>query len=77
LHNKFANFILKQLDENLTYRISLGHSNAEDECHEIMDIIESNFNNIISIDLVDMGSELGVHSGPHSFVVGIQKVINE
>jgi len=77
LHNKFANFILKKLNENLTYKISLGHSNAEDECHEIMDIIESNFNNIISIDLVDMGSGLGVHSGPHSFVVGIQKVINE
>tara|TARA_B100000676_G_scaffold312220_1_gene385361 strand:- start:1713 stop:3485 length:1773 start_codon:yes stop_codon:yes gene_type:complete len=74
LHNKFANFILKKLDKNLTYKISLGHSNAEDECHEIMDIIESNFNNIISIDLVDMGSGLGVHSGPHSFVVGIQEI---
>ena len=33
--------------------------------------------NINSIDLVEMGSALGVHSGPKSFGAGIQKIIDE
>ena len=40
-------------------------------------MIENNFKNIISIDLVEMGSALGVHSGPNSFVAGIQKEMDE
>ena len=77
LHQKFAQFILKKLDKNYQYYISIGHSNAEDGGHEIVDIIENNFKNIISIDLIEMGSALGVHSGPNSFIAGIQKDINE
>ena len=77
LHQKFAQFILKKLDKNHHYHISIGHSNAEDGGHEIVDIIENNFKNIISIDLVEMGSALGVHSGPNSFIAGIQKEIDE
>ena len=77
LHQKFAQFILKKLDNNSHYHISVGHSNAEEGGHEIVDIIENNFKNIISIDLVEMGSALGVHSGPHSFIAGIQKEIDE
>ena len=77
LHLKFAQFILKKLDQSSHYNISIGHSNAEDRGHEIVDIIENNFKNIISIDLVEMGSALGVHSGPNSFVAGIQKEIDE
>jgi hypothetical protein len=77
LHLKFAQFILKKLDNDLHYNISIAHSNAEEEGHKIVDIIENNFKNIISIDLVEMGSALGVHGGPNSFVAGIQKEINE
>ena len=77
LHVKFANFILKKLDKNAQYNISVAHSYAENEGHEIIDIIENQFDNINSIDLVEMGSALGVHSGPQSFGVGIQKIIDE
>jgi len=77
LHQKFAQFMLKKLDPDYHYHISVGHSNAEDGGHEIVDIIENNFKNIISIDLVEMGSALGVHSGPNSFIAGIQKEIDE
>ena len=77
LHLKFAQFILKKLNKDSHYNISIAHSNAEEEGHEIVDIIENNFENIISIDLVEMGSALGVHGGPNSFVAGIQKEIDE
>ena len=39
--------------------------------------IQNNFDNINSIDLVEMGSALGIHSGPKSFGAGIQKIIDE
>ena len=77
LHVKFANFILKKLDNNFNYNISVAHSYAENEGHEIIEIIENKFDNINSIDLVEMGSALGVHSGPKSFGAGIQKIIDE
>ena len=77
LHIKFAKYILKTLDKNTHYNISISHSFAENEGHEIIDIIENNFDNINSIDLVEMGSALGVHSGPKSFGAGIQKIIDE
>ena len=77
LHIKFAKYILKTLDKNTHYNISISHSFAENEGHEIIDIIENNFDNINSIDLVEMGSALGIHSGPKSFGAGIQKIIDE
>tara|TARA_Y100001933_G_C18762371_1_gene464572 strand:- start:33 stop:740 length:708 start_codon:yes stop_codon:yes gene_type:complete len=77
LHRKFAKYILKTLDKNTNYNISISHSFAENEGHEIIDIIENNFDNINSIDLVEMGSALGIHSGPKSFGAGIQKIIDE
>ena len=77
LHIKFAKYILKTLDKNTHYNISISHSFAEDQGHEIIDIIENNFDNINSIDLVQMGSALGIHSGPKSFGAGIQKIIDE
>ena len=77
LHIKFAKYILKTLDKNTNYNISISHSFAENEGHEIIDIIENNFDNINSIDLVEMGSALGIHSGPKSFGAGIQKIIDE
>ena len=39
--------------------------------------ILNNFKNTVSIDLVDMGSALGVHAGPGSFGIGVQKIMNE
>ena len=77
LHIKFAKYILKTLDKNTHYNISISHSFAENEGHEIIDIIENNFDHINSIDLVEMGSALGIHSGPKSFGAGIQKIIDE
>ena len=77
LHIKFAKYILKTLEKDTHYNISISHSFAENEGHEIIDIIENNFDNINSIDLVEMGSALGIHSGPKSFGAGIQKIIDE
>ena len=76
LHIKMGNFILKKLDKNHHYKLSIAHSNSEAKGIELVDYIQNNFDNIDDIDLVDMGSALGVHAGPGAFGVGCQKVDN-
>jgi len=76
-HNRLAALVLNKIDDTAHYKFSVAHSNAEAEGHEIVEFIENNFKNTISIDLVDMGSALGVHAGPGSFGIGVQKITNE
>ncbi len=77
LNKKMGKFILKKLEKNYHYKISIAHSNAENEGHELISYLQDHFNNIDDIDLVDLGSALGVHSGPGALGVGLQKVIND
>ena len=76
-HHKLAAFVIGKINDDSYYKFSVAHSNAEHEGHEIVDYIESNFKNTESIDLVNMGSALGVHAGPGSFGIGVQKITNE
>tara|TARA_Y100001968_G_C19430522_1_gene756753 strand:- start:405 stop:2204 length:1800 start_codon:yes stop_codon:yes gene_type:complete len=76
-HNRLAALVIGKLDHTAHYKFSIAHSNSEEEGHEIVEFIGNNFKNTISIDLVDLGSALGVHAGPGSFAIGVQKVINE
>ena len=76
-HTRLAAVILSKIDSDAHYKFSVAHSNAESEGHEIVEFIEDNFKNTVSIDLVDMGSALGVHAGPGSFGIGVQKITNE
>ena len=76
LHIKMGDFILKKLDKKYHYKLSIAHSNSEIQGIELVDYLQNNFENIDDIDLVDMGSALGVHAGPGAFGVGCQKVTN-
>ena len=38
-----------------------------------MDLIKNSFKKIESIDLLEIGSALGVHTGPGALLVGIQE----
>ena len=75
-HLKVATFVINQIKDNGNYKFSISHSNAENEGYEIVDFIENNFKNVVSIDLVDLGSALGVHAGPGSFGIGVQKIVD-
>ncbi len=77
LNKKMGKFILKKLEKNYHYNISIAHSNAENQGHELINYLQNHFKNIDDIDLVDLGSALGVHSGPGALGIGLQKVIND
>ena len=77
LNKKIGDFILKKLDNKYHYRISIAHSNVESQGNELINYLQDNFNNIDDIDLVDLGSALGVHAGPGACAIGLQRVNNE
>ena len=55
------------------YRILIGHANCEEDAKTLMQYIKKGFKNIQSIDMLEIGSALGVHTGPGALLVGIQK----
>ena len=70
---KLAKFVMNEHSLNKKYRILIGHANCEEDAHTLMDYIKKGFKNIESIDLLEIGSALGVHTGPGALLVGIQK----
>ena len=72
LTEKLSKFVLNKLDSKKSYNISIGHCNDLNGAKKLQSIIQTNQNNIQSINIIDMGCALGVHAGPGSFAVGIQ-----
>ena len=70
---KLANFVMNRHSVGKTYRFSIGHANCIEEAEKLKKIIEENYKKIDSIDLLEIGSALGVHTGPGALLVGIQE----
>jgi len=70
---KLARFVMNEHNLSTKYRILIGHANCEEDGYALMDYIKKRFKNIESIDLLEIGSALGVHTGPGALLVGIQK----
>jgi len=70
---KLANFVANRHSITKTYRISIGHANCLEEAQLLKTQVEETFKKIESIDLLEIGSALGVHTGPGALLVGIQE----
>ena len=70
---KLANYVINKHSTTKTYRFSIGHANCLEQAQMLKEIIEENFKKIESIDLLEIGSALGVHTGPGALLVGIQE----
>ena len=66
-------YIHKKYDISKAYRISVGHCNCREEGEILINGLKYIFSNLISIELLEVGGALGVHTGPGSLVVGIQE----
>ena len=75
LGKKMVRYMNKKHDNKLPYRISIGHCNCPMEGKILLDGIKKTFTNLISIELLEVGGALGVHTGPGSLVVAIQDEI--
>jgi hypothetical protein len=75
LGKKMVKYINKNHDNTRPFRISVGHCNCPEEGQALIDGLKNTFSNLTSIELVEVGGALGVHTGPGSLVVGIQEEI--
>jgi DegV family protein with EDD domain len=73
LAGKFARFVLRQLDPARTYRVAVGHANAEEEARRLLDRLQRALPHVDATYVAPTGSALGVHGGPGMLVVGVQE----
>jgi DegV family protein with EDD domain len=75
LGKKMLKYMKKKYEVSKSYRISVGHCNCAEEGQILIDGLKNTFNKLASIELLEVGGALGVHTGPGSLVVGIQEEI--
>jgi DegV family protein with EDD domain len=73
LMRKFAKLIAKNSAHNVTLRLAVGHALCRDDAMELSGYLQEFLPNTVQTTITELGSALGVHSGPGSLVVGVQE----
>jgi fatty acid-binding protein DegV len=55
------------------YRVGIGHANAAEAAHDLLDRLRGAHPQIESSFIMPVGSALSVHGGPGTLVVGVQQ----
>ena len=71
----FARWLLKRMDKDTMYRLMISHCACLDDAKRLRDTILSQHDLINGCWITSTGPAVGVHAGPGSLVVGIQKHI--
>ena len=74
LANKMSKFIHNKINPNKKYNISIGHSNILKDAKKLKKMITTNYQNLNSIHIMDIGCALGVHAGPGALAIAIHPV---
>jgi fatty acid-binding protein DegV len=74
LQAKFVRFVARRMKAGQSYRVGIGHANAEAAGRELQERFDLAHPNIESSFLMPVGSALSVHGGPGTLVVGIQAI---
>ena len=70
---KLIRFIVSRLKRGESYRVGIGHANAEAEAHDLLEQLRRAHPKIASAFVLPVGSTLSVHGGPGTLVVGVQQ----
>jgi len=70
LREKFARYIQRRMAKDRSYRLLIGHGNAEADGQWLLDRLHGP--NVTDTRLLPLGSALGVHGGPGTLCVGVQ-----
>lgn len=73
LREKLIRFITARMEKGRSYRVGIGHANAEAEAHDLLAQFRRAHPRIESAFVMPVGSALSVHGGPGTLVVGIQQ----
>lgn len=69
---KLIRFITRRMNSDQSYRIGIGHANAEADAHDLLEQLRRAHPHIESAFVMPVGSTLSVHGGPGTLVVGVQ-----
>ena len=70
---KFARYISRRSDQSGKLRLAIGHALCEDEAVKLQELLYELLPMISRSAITDLGSALGVHGGPGTLVVAVQK----
>jgi DegV family protein with EDD domain len=73
LRTRFARLVRSRMRNDLTYRVAVGHAQAENEGRALLEEICAERSNIRNQYLTALGPAIGVHGGPGMLVVGLQE----
>ncbi len=71
LREKFARFVRRRMRDDCSYRVLVGHADCEPDGQWLLGRLAGG--NVVSAQLMPLGSALGVHGGPGMLVVGLQE----
>jgi fatty acid-binding protein DegV len=71
LREKFARFVRRRMRDDCRYRVLVGHADCEPDGRWLLERLAGD--NVVSAQLMPLGSALGVHGGPGMLVVGLQE----
>lgn len=69
---KLIRFITRRMDRGQSYRIGIGHANAETEAHDLLEQLRRAHPHIEGAFVMPVGATLTAHGGPGTLVVGVQ-----
>lgn len=72
---RFARFVVRRLRAGATYRVVVGHAEAELEGQRLLAALRAAIPRLESGYLTPLGPALGVHGGPGMLVVGVQEYL--
>ncbi|MBM0104363.1 DegV family EDD domain-containing protein [Steroidobacter sp. S1-65] len=70
--DKLVRFIVSRMKRGESYRVGIGHADAEAGAHDLLEQLRRAHSKIESAYVMPLGSTLSVHGGPGTLVVGVQ-----
>jgi DegV family protein with EDD domain len=71
---KLVRFITRRMQGSQSYRVGIGHANAETEAYDLLDQLQRAHPRIESAFVMPVGSTLSAHGGPGTLVIGVQAI---
>lgn len=70
---KFARHVISRVDRRATLRIAIGHAVCESDARTLEHLLRDGLDLVESSRITDLGSAFGVHGGPGTLVVALQR----
>ena len=71
---KLIKLIMKKHITSSLYNITIAHSDNKDEANQLVELLKIKYQKVDNIPIFELGCALGVHTGPGTLVIGIQKI---